>query len=35
MDHLGCAFLELTGSYAAKYLPFYSVKLVWDNHYYY
>ena len=28
MDHLGCAFLELTGSYVAKYEPFYSVKLV-------
>jgi len=28
MNHLGLAFLELTGSHAAKYLNFYSVTLV-------
>jgi hypothetical protein len=28
MNHLGLAFLELTGSYVAKYLPFYTVSLV-------
>lgn len=28
MNHLGLAFLELTGSYIAKYLPFYTINLV-------
>lgn len=29
MNHLGLAYLELTGSYIAKHLPFYTVTLVW------
>ena len=31
MNHMGLAFLELTGSYIAKDINFYTVNLVWQQ----
>ena len=32
MNHMGIAFLELTGSFIAKRLPFYTVNFIWLNY---
>jgi len=31
MDHHALAFLEVTGSFLAKNLPFYTINIVWDS----
>jgi hypothetical protein len=29
LNHMGLAFLDITGSYVARYMPFYTVSFVW------
>lgn len=31
MNHMGLAFLDITGAAIAKYMPFYTVSFIWSK----